>query len=122
MGRNLSDHVGSLDQVLLSVSGTTETSGDTTLIAAPGAHHRIVLVAVCIQNESPVATTLILKDGATAFRRVLGQDQGDGVSIVYTPGREKRLSENAALVLNLSGANLCGYSVDYFIEVIPHAI
>lgn len=114
--RSLSDHAGTLDQVLLSVTGTKAESGDNTLIAAPGVGNRIVVVSFLLQNETGTSTTLILKDGATAFRRVLGQNQGDGVAVTYTPGREKRLSENTALVLNLSGANICGYSVDYFIE------
>ncbi|MFA6046259.1 MAG: hypothetical protein WC718_14845 [Phycisphaerales bacterium] len=116
MARAYCDHTATLDRPLLSVSGAKAESGDNTLIAAPGAYDRIVLVSVCIQNESSTATTMILKDGSAAFRRVLGQNQGDGVSLTYTPGREKRLAANAALVLNLSGANSCGYSVDYFIE------
>jgi hypothetical protein len=109
-----------MNQTLRSATGTYATSGDNTaLIAAPGAYQRIVIVSFAIQNESATATTLILKDGTVAFRRVLGQAQGDGVAVTYPPGREKRLSENAALVLNLSGANTCGYSVDYFIETVP---
>lgn len=116
MPRSLGDHAATLDQTLLSVSGTKAESGDNTLIAAPGAGNRIVIVSFCIQNESVTDTTLILKDGATAFRRVLGYNIGDGVAVTYNPGREKRLTDATALVLNLSGANSCGYSVDYFIE------
>lgn len=116
MPRALGDYVGALDRPLLSVTGVKANSGDNELIPAPGAFHRLVIVALCIQNESATPTTMILKEGATAFRRVLGQNQGDGVAITYHPGREKRLTENAALALNLSAANACGYSVDYFIE------
>ena len=116
MTRSLGDYAATLDRILLSATGTAATSGDNDLIAAPGLGNRIVIVSFCIQNESTTATTMILKDGATAFRRVLGQYQGDGVAVTYGPGREKRLAESAKLVLNLSGANSCGYSVDYFIE------
>lgn len=116
MPRNMGDFYGTMDRAVLSVSGAKAESGDNTLITAPAAGDRIVLISFCIQNESSTATTMILKDGATAFRRVLGQNQGDGVAVTYTPGREKRLAGGAALVLNLSGANSCGYSVDYFIE------
>jgi hypothetical protein len=113
---SMGDHFQTLDRTLLSVTGTKAESGDNTIIAATDANNRIVIVSFSIQNESATATTMILKDGATAFRRCLGQNQGDGIAITYTPGREKRLSAAAALVLNLSGANACGYSVDYFIE------
>jgi hypothetical protein len=98
-----------------AVSGTKNGSGDNSLIAAPGAGWRIVVVAFVIQNESAVATTLILKDGATARFRVLGQNQGDGLALNLSL-YPLRLSDNAALVLNLSDANSCGYSVHYFLE------
>lgn len=116
MPRNYGDFTSTLDRPLLSVTGTKAENGDNTLIAAPGLNYRLVVVSFCIQNESTTATTLILKDGATAWWRVYAKNQGDGVSITYNPGREKRLTENSALVLNLSGANTCGYSVDYFLE------
>ena len=103
---------------LTTDTGTVSASGDTTLIAAPGASYRLVVTSFVIQNESSTATTMILKDGSTNKRRVLGQNQGDGLAMVFAPGSEWRLSENAALVLNLSGANQCGYTVDYFTEAV----
>jgi hypothetical protein len=116
MARSMGDHFGTMDQPLLSVSGTKNGNGDNELIAAPAAGNRIVIVRYSIQNESTTATTLILKDGATAFSRVLAQNQGDGLTVHYPVGREKRLTAATALNMNLSGANSCGYSVDYFIE------
>lgn len=116
MPRSFGDYASTLDRPLLSVTGTKNASGDNELIPAPGPFARLVIVSFCIQNESLLPTTMILKDGSTAFRRILGQNQGDGVAVTYNPGREKRLTENAALNLNLSGSNACGYSVDYFVE------
>lgn len=116
MPRNFGDHAATLDQPTLSATGTKASAGDNEIIAAPTAGYRIVLINLCVQNESAIATTMILKDGATAIRRVLGKNQGDGVVIAYPAGREKRLATATALNLNLSGANSCGYSVDYFVE------
>lgn len=98
------------------ISGTKSTSGDSELVAAPGSGVRVVVTGFVIQNESASATTMILKDGNSEHFRLLGQDQGDGLSREFSPGREWRLSDNQALNLNLSGANQCGYSVSYFTE------
>jgi hypothetical protein len=99
-----------------SVTGTKAASGDNTLISAPGASTCIVLVHYHLQNESATATTLILKDGSTEFSRFFGQNQGDGIAVTYPDTRRKKLTANTALVLNLSGANTCGYTVDYYTE------
>ncbi len=94
------------------VSGTKNASGDNTLIAAPGVGVSIVVDWFLIQNESLTATTMILKDGATAGPRFLAQYQG-AILPVFVPWK---LTANAALVLNLSGANQCGYTVAYHLE------
>jgi hypothetical protein len=101
---------------LTPVCGTKSSSGDNELIAAPGSGVRIVVTGFVIQNESANATTMILKDGSTNKIRVLGQNQGDGLTHIFTPGREWRLTADQALNLNLSGANQCGYTVFYFTE------
>ena len=104
---------------ILFVTGTKASSGDNTaLIAAPGASRRIVITSIELQNESTTGTTLILKSGSTAFWRVLAQNQGDGFAFNFMPGLEWRLGVNEALVLNLSGANSCGYSVAYYTEAV----
>lgn len=122
-GGGNSQSTGKMQDVQISaidmsnVCGTDNTSGDNTLVAAPGKHQRIVVVSFLIQNESSTATTMILKDGAgTDVWRVLGQNQGDGLSKDFPPGREWRLTVNTALVFNLSGNHQCGYSVAYFTE------
>lgn len=103
---------------LLNVCNTCAASGDNTLISAPAAGTRIVLVSVIIQNTTTTATTAIIKDGATAFARILAQNQGDGLSVSYPMDARKRLGDAAALVLNLSGANTFNYSVDYYTEAV----
>lgn len=97
-------------------SGTAATSGDNTIIAAPGAGVQIVISQIMVQNESDVATTAIVKDGATGIWRSLHQYKGSGLTLTMQQGREWRLTANTALVLNLSGANSHGVSVAYWTE------
>lgn len=104
------------EKTVTVVTGTASSSGDNALIAAPGASTRIVVCWVVIQNESSTATTLILRDGTTSKIRVLGQNQGDGLSMVFPPDARWKLTANTALNLNLSGANSCGYTVGYYTE------
>lgn len=100
------------------ISGTKNGSGDNELVAAPGAGERIVVTAFILQNESASATTMILRDGTTSKWRYLGQSQGSSIDIVLPPGREWKLTTNTALNLNLSGANACGYTVQYYVEYV----
>lgn len=100
------------------VSGAAASSGDNSLIAAPSTGERIVVTAFTIQNESAVATTMILRDGTTSKWRYLGQTQGAGQTVVFPPGREWKLTTATALQLNLSGANSCGYTIQYYVEYV----
>jgi hypothetical protein len=97
------------------VTGAAAGNGDNTLIAAPAAGLRTVITSLVIQNETTTATTMILKDGTTAIYRCLGQNQGDGLAMNLGIMPWK-LSAASVLVLNLSGANSCGYSVSYYTE------
>ena len=103
---------------LTRVTGTKASSGDNTVISGPGSGNRLVVTFFLIQNESSTATTLLLKDGSDTKFRVLCQNQGDGLVRDLPVNREWRLAENSALVLNLSGANSCGYSVEYYTEAV----
>lgn len=104
-------------RTLTTATGTFSSSGDNTAISAPGVGVKIVITALRIQLEASTATTVLIKDGASTTKaRVLCQQQGDGIDRVYESGRELRLTNNTALVLNLSGANSVGYSVEYFTE------
>ena len=101
-------------QSLIHVTGTAATSGDNTLIAAPGVGRQIVISGLVIQNESSTSTTAILKFGSTAKMRTLLVSQGDGIVRDLEPAWE--VGANTALVLNLSGANSHGYSISYWID------
>jgi len=97
-------------------TGTAASSGDNTLVAAPGSGMRTVVTAIIVQEESGTATTMIVKQGSTAKVRFLGQNQGDGLAWRFPAGRPWKLPDNAVLVLNLSGANQVGYTVEYYQE------
>jgi hypothetical protein len=103
---------------LLKATGTAASSGDNALIAAPGSGKQIVITGLLLQNESATATTMIVKAGSTAIMRVLGQQQGDGVALIFPTNAVLNIGDNAALNLNLSGANSCGYSVFYYIDAV----
>jgi hypothetical protein len=104
----------------LNINGTFAVAGNNTVVAAPGAGQRIVVSAFVIQNESGTATTMILASSGSLNDgwRLLGQNQGDGLAMAFSAGREWRLGTNEALILNLSGANSCGYSVQYYTETV----
>lgn len=98
----------------LFVTGNTNTSGDQTLIASPGAGLEIVITWIFIQNASSTATTAILKTTTTNFVRFLGQNQGD--MFAQNINGAFRLGNSNALLLNLSGANAHNYSIGYYID------
>ena len=111
--------ITSIQEKLLSfATGTAASSGDNTLIAAPGAGNQIRIIALQLQNESVVATTMILKFGSVNKWRTMAQLQGDGISMTMPTGRGWPVGNGNALVLNLSGANTCGYSVCYAVEAV----
>ena len=95
------------------LSGTFNTSGDNTILAANASHY-FVITHVTLQNESSTATTMQLKIGSTVWERVLGQNQGDGLEVTYDPEARPTGANNQAIILNLSGANSCGYTVHYY--------
>lgn len=96
------------------ISGVISTSGDNLVVAPPGANLSIHITHISIQNESSVATTILLKD-SNSLVRVLGQNQGDGIALVLPERREIKLLANTGLTLNLSGSNSVGYSIGYWI-------
>ena len=103
-------------QAVTRAAGTKAGAGDNELVATPGAGQRIVVAFWTAQNESAVATTVIMKSGATNVFRFLAQNQGDVYGVDFFPGREWNLAENEALNMNLSGANSHGYNVGYWTE------
>jgi hypothetical protein len=115
VGGSGADGAGGYGSNVGVVCGTKAVSGNNTLIAAPATGSRIVVWSFVIQNESATATTMILKDAVDRYR-VLGQNQGDGLAMVFDAMQPWRLNAATALTLNLSGANSCGYSIQYSIE------
>jgi len=105
-------------KTLTQISGTAASSGDNSVVAAPSAGNHLVVSAFVVQNEAATANTMILRPGtsSTTAWRCLGQNQGDGLSMVFPPGRCWRLPTATALNLNLSAATSCGYSVSYWSE------
>ena len=98
-------------------ASTTATSGDQTLVAAPGAGFRLVVKELLVQNESATETTAILKSGSNArWRAKLAANAS--LALSFADGEEWRLGANEALVLNLSGANSHGYSGRYCTEAV----
>lgn len=112
------NNIGDVDiapKTLLYASGSASSSGDNSLIVAPGAG-AIYISTLFIQNTTTTATTALIKNGATEIGRMLNQNQGDGLRLQFPAGREMKLSATTALNLNLSGANAHNYFVTYFVE------
>lgn len=103
-------------KTLTFTTGTVSTSGDNTIIAAPGAGQQIYVRSLQIQNESSTATTAIIKFGTTAKWRVLMQNQGDGLAFSFPIGGEWSVGDNTALVVNISGNNSVNVSVSHYTE------
>ena len=103
------------DPVHASISEAT--SGDRTIIAAPGAGSRIRILGLWLQNTAGTSITLIFKDGATAIN-------GAGwilttllfAPIVASPLAPLDLADNAAFVINLSASTQVSGTVIYTIE------
>jgi hypothetical protein len=103
---------------MTTVTNTTASAGDNTVIAAPGVNTRIVIYSLQIQLEAATATTVLKKSGSTTIGRLYCAAAGDGAIWVYPAGRELRLGTNEAFGLNLSGANAVGYTVRYSTEAV----
>jgi hypothetical protein len=99
---------------VLHVTGTFAAAGANVLIAAPAAGISIYVTAFVIQNEAATAQTMRLMAAAVAAWRCFAQNQGDGLAMVFPPGREWEIGSAAALNLDLAAATVCGYSIAYF--------
>ncbi len=103
-------------QVLTWSAGTISSSGDTPILASPGANLRLVIAFLILQNESTTADLLLVKEGNTVKMRVLAQNQGDGIAMSIPPRYEWRLPGNTALNLNKAQAVASGFTVGYYVE------
>lgn len=101
------------------LSATVSTSGDTTLVAAPGSGNRFGIAWLHLQNESATETTVTIKSGSTERYRAVLSAKGTAGSFravefpVYMP---LETIANQALVIGLSGANAIGYSLAYHVR------
>jgi hypothetical protein len=104
------------------LSSTVSTSGDTTLVAAPGASSFISIPWLQLANESSTETTVLIKSGASTqrFRRVLAPKgtAGSSVEMAFPVNMPLDIATNTALVINLGGANAIGYSIGYLVKAV----
>ena len=102
------------------LSSTVSASGDTQLVAAQGSGNRISIAWVRLANESATETTVELRSGSTEiFRSVLAPKSTAGASsteMIFPAYFPLETAANAALNINLSGANTIGYSIGYQIR------
>lgn len=101
----------------LEVVGTKSTTGDTTVISAPGDDKEIVIKEIQIQAEATGGVTVFLEDGSATRRRIRCQDDGYGITVAYQ-GEDMfwHWGENKALVLDLSSAVAVNYYIRYDIR------
>lgn len=106
---------GQLVQNYTVIATTKAESGVNTVVAAPGAGLRLVVKELVVQNESATTTTVLIESGdTTCWRAVLAERQA--ITLSFAVGEEWRLGANAALVVDLSGANSHSVSGRYFTE------
>lgn len=105
-------------RTVVTTCSTGASSGDNSAISAPADGTRIVIVSLLLQGLSTTATTIKLLNGSggTVINQVLAQNQGDGLLIVYPPDARPKLTANTAAIVNLSGANSCGWNIAYYLE------
>jgi hypothetical protein len=113
------DDLHGVDLVKNYISTTVSTSGDNTVIAAPGSGNTLSIPFFSIENESATEVTVILKSGATnRYRAVLSPKSTAGsFRIVEMPlHMPLSMAVNEALVVNISGAFSVGINVAYFVR------
>lgn len=98
------------------ISNTVAAAGSTNIVGAPGLNRRIVVTSFVVQNESQAATVIILEDGGQERWRCYAAGPGNGLAMNFPANHPWMLRANQPLVINLSGANTCGYSIQYRIE------
>jgi hypothetical protein len=101
-------------------SAAISTSGDNTLVAAPGVGSYISVKWLHIGNESATETTVLIKSGASTqrFRCVLSPKgtAGEHRYIEFPIHSPLNVDTNEALVANLSGPNAIGISAGYIVK------
>lgn len=91
-------------------------SGDTTLVAAPGAGLSIYVMALTAFNAGGVNNPLLkFKEGAAGTNAItINLANGPAIGTVECPIPWK-LPENTALVVNASATNNCWVNIQYYV-------
>ncbi len=111
-------NVGIATKTLTYVSGSTNISGSNLLAGSPTAGSSIYVSSFSFQNEAALPLTMILQAGVNEKWRYFGQNQGNGLALAFSFGREWMLGSGSNLVLWLSASLQCGYSIAYFIDTV----
>lgn len=99
-----------------TVASTLAVAGDTTVISAPGPNARIVIERYHLGSEAAAVNIVRLKNGNTPQRRIYFSAVAQEHNREFRDGTQWRLSENAALVIELSATQQINYDIDYWIE------
>jgi hypothetical protein len=104
------------------LSGTSDSAGANTVVAAPGEGSRLVVVSFQLQNEVATEQTVQLHEEGTATKGVRlfapADNAGFGTRAVLPDGARWKLAENKGLVLTLAAATAVGWSVSYYTEAV----
>ncbi len=111
-------NVGIATKALTYISGSTATAGSNLLAGSPTAGSSIYVSSFSFQNEAALPLTMILQAGVNEKWRYFGQNQGNGLALAFSFGREWKLGRGSDLVLWLSTSLQCGYSIAYFIDTV----
>lgn len=89
------------------------STGDNTVLSAPGAGREYELGFLQVQNASSTDTTALVKFGSTTVLPVVMPSKGDGEQLPMDDDMAALTGNNNALVVNLSGANAVWVTVWY---------
>jgi len=90
-------------------------SGDTTLVAAPGAGNSIYVTGLMVNNFGTAKIRALVREGAAGTIRGGGALAADGGGHVLPFDPAWKLPANTALVANLSGTGDVDYTVVYYV-------
>ncbi len=114
--RNIRDGNRISPKSALTKTGLISTSGDNSIITAPGDNYRICLLSWSWWNTTTTSTTAILKSTTLTVDRYISAISGGGKIFNVPTGFKVDLPTNEPLLINLSGAISHGYFILYFIE------
>jgi hypothetical protein len=98
------------------VAGTASSSGNNTVVAAPGASKVIKVLSYALQAQGTVNAKFTDGPGGSDLTLSWNFQAREGAYAQphLVPQYHFKGTANTALVLNLSGAVSCGYEITYF--------